>query len=298
MAIKKDYGKWDDISEAAEKKELEITKQNLAAVKAIDVTKLDPQTALSYKLMVQQLEDDIADYKWRYHNYPVNQMFGLHSMVPSLLINQHQISSVADAEAYISRVHGVKTLFSELEKGLNKRAEMGILAPKFVYPYVISDSKNLLKGAPFDNGEASTLLADFNRKVSALEIEQSEKDKLLADLKFALTNSFKAAYESLIANLEALEAKSDTKDGAWKFPNGEAFYNNALKNTTTTNMTANEIHEVGLSEVARIHGEMRQIMKKVKFKGDLPEFFEFMRTDKQFYYPETAEGKKLSLIHI
>lgn len=292
MAIKKDYGKWDDISEAAEKKELEITKQNLAAVKAIDVTKLNPQTALSYKLMVQQLEDDIADYKWRYHNYPVNQMFGLHSMVPSLLINQHQISSVADAEAYISRVHGVKTLFSELEKGLNKRAEMGILAPKFVYPYVISDSKNLLKGAPFDNGEASTLLADFNRKVSALEIEQSEKDKLLADLKFALTNSFKAAYESLIANLEALEAKSDTKDGAWKFPNGEAFYNNALKNTTTTNMTANEIHEVGLSEVARIHGEMRQIMKKVKFKGDLPEFFEFMRTDKQFYYPETAEGKK------
>lgn len=132
MAIKKDYGKWDDISEAAEKKELEITKQNLAAVKAIDVTKLNPQTALSYKLMVQQLEDDIADYKWRYHNYPVNQMFGLHSMVPSLLINQHQISSVADAEAYISRVHGVKTLFSELEKGLNKRAEMGILAPKFV----------------------------------------------------------------------------------------------------------------------------------------------------------------------
>lgn len=292
MAIKKDYDKWDDISEANELKELELTKKDLKKVKTIDVKKLDTQTALSYKLIVQQLEDQIADFKWRNHNYPVNQMFGLHSMVPSLLINQHQISSVSDAEAYVSRIHGVKTLFSELEKGLNKRADLGIIAPKFVYPYVISDSKNLLKGAPFDNGEDSTVLADFSRKVAALEIEQTEKDKLLADAKFALTNSFKPAYESLIANLESLEARADNNDGVWKFPNGKKFYNNALKNTTTTNKTADEIHNIGLSEVERIHDEMRGIMKQVNFKGDLQAFFEFMRTDKQFYYPETEAGKK------
>ncbi|WP_252736693.1 MULTISPECIES: DUF885 family protein [unclassified Psychrosphaera] len=292
MAIKKDYGKWDDISEANELKELEFTKQDLKKVRTIDVKKLDAQTALSYKLIVQQLKDQIADFKWRNHNYPVNQMFGLHSMVPSLLINQHQISSVSDAEAYISRIHGVKTLFSELEKGLNKRADLGIIAPKFVYPYVISDSKNLLKGAPFDNGEDSTVLADFSRKVAALEIEQTEKDKLLADAKFALTNSFKPAYESLIVNLEKLEARADNIDGVWKFPNGKKFYNNALKNTTTTTKTANEIHNIGLSEVERIHNEMRGIMKQVNFKGDLQAFFEFMRTDKQFYYPETEAGKK------
>lgn len=292
MAIKQDYDKWDDISEENELKELAIAKANLVQVKAINVAKLDPQTALSHKLMVQQLEDQIADFKWRHHNYPVNQMFGIHSMVPSLLINQHQVSSVSDAEAYISRVHGVKALLAELEKGLNKRADMGIIAPKFVYPYVISDSENLIKGAPFDKGEDSTLLADFKRKVTALDIEQSEKDKLIADLKFALKNTFKPAYESLVANLKALESRADTKDGAWKFPDGKAFFNNALKNTTTTNMTADEIHNVGLSEVARIHDEMRAIMKKVEFKGDLQAFFEFMRTDKQFYYPETAEGKK------
>lgn len=292
MAIKKDYDKWDDISEANELKELELTKKDLKKVKTIDVKKLDTQTALSYKLIVQQLEDQIADFKWRNHNYPVNQMFGLHSMVPSLLINQHQISSVSDAEAYVSRIHGVQTLFSELEKGLNKRADLGIIAPKFVYPYVISDSKNLLKGAPFDNGEDSTVLADFSRKVAALEIEQTEKDKLLADAKFALTNSFKPAYESLIANLESLEARADNNDGVWKFPNGKKFYNNALKNTTTTNKTADEIHNIGLSEVKRIHNEMRGIMKQVNFKGDLQAFFEFMRTDKQFYYPETEAGKK------
>jgi len=292
MAIKKDYGKWDDISEAREAEDLQITKNNLVKVKAIDVSKLDPQTALSHQLMVQQLEDEIADYKWRYHNYPVNQMFGLHSMVPSLLINQHQIGSVSDAEAYISRLNGVPELLAELEKGLNKRADMGIIAPKFVYPYVISDSKNLIKGAPFDKGEDSTLYADIKRKVAKLDVSQDEKDRLIKQAKKALVKKFKPAYQSLVANLEALERRADTKDGAWKFPEGEAFFNNALKNTTTTALTANEIHEIGLSEVARIHGEMRDIMKKVNFKGDLPAFFEFMRHDKQFFYDETPEGKK------
>ena len=292
MAIKQDYDKWDDISEARAEEDLALAKTNLEKVNQIDVAKLDPQTALSHKLMVQQLEDQIADYKWRYHNYPVNQMFGLHSMVPSLLINQHQISDVSDAEAYISRINGVPKLFVELEKGLNQRAEMGIIAPKFVYPYVISDSKNLIKGAPFDGSEDSTLLADFKRKITALEIDQNEKDKLIAHASKALTDAFKPAYVSLISTLESIEAKADNKDGAWKFPEGEAFFNNALKNTTTTTLTAHEIHEIGLAEVARIHDEMRQIMKKVKFDGDLQAFFEFMRHDKQFFYEETAEGKK------
>ena len=292
MAIKQDYDKWDDISDARAEEDLELAKTNLAKVKKIDVSKLDPQTALSHQLMVQQLQDQIADYKWRYHNYPVNQMFGMHSMVPSLLINQHQITDVSDAEAYISRINGVPTLFAELEKGLNKRADMGIIAPKFVYPYVISDSKNLLKGAPFDDGEDSTLLADIKRKLDTLEIDQAEKDKLIEQTAKALIKSFKPAYESVVANLESLETRADTKDGAWKFPEGGAFYNNALKNTTTTDLTSHEIHEIGLAEVARIHGEMRDIMKKVKFKGDLQAFFEFMRHDKQFFYDETPEGKK------
>jgi uncharacterized protein (DUF885 family) len=292
MAIKKDYGKWDDISEARELEDLEFAKANLEKLQTLDVEELDSQTALSYKLFEQQLEDEIADYKWRNHNYPVNQMFGLHSMVPSLLINQHSISSESDALAYISRLNGVQALLAELENGLNKRAELGILAPKFVYPYVISDSENLLNGAPFTNGDDSTLLADFKGKVNKLELDSDKKALLLANAKKALIKSVKPGYESLIANLKELEAKADDRDGAWKFPEGEAFYNNALKNTTTTNMTADEIHNVGLSEVARIHDEMRTIMKKVKFDGDLQAFFEFMRTDKQFYYPETAEGKE------
>jgi uncharacterized protein (DUF885 family) len=292
MAIKKDYGKWDDISEAREAEDLEFAKQNLERIKTIDVDKLDAQTKLSYQLLEQQLKDEIDDFKWRYHNYPVNQMFGLHSMVPSLLINQHGISDVSDAEAYISRLNGVDELFAELEKGLKKREEMGINPPKFVFPYVISDSLNILKGAPFEGEGDSTLLADFKRKVDNLKIETAEKEGLIAQAEAALIASVKPAYSSLVDTLKELESKADNKDGAWKFPDGETFFNNALEGTTTTTKTADEIHNIGLAEVDRIHGEMREIMKKVGFEGNLQEFFEFMRHDKQFYYPETKEGKQ------
>ena len=106
-----------------------------------------------------------------------------------------------------------------------------------------------------------------------------------------MLEAVKPAYESLITTVEALEQQADTKDGAWKFPDGEAFYNNALQRTTTTDLTAEEIHQIGLSEVDRIHNEMREIMAKVGYEGTLQEFFVHMRNNQDFIYPDTAEGR-------
>lgn len=108
----------------------------------------DPQTRLSLTLLTQNLNNDIKDYQWRYHNYPVNQMHGGHSMIASFLINQHQITDVSDAKAYISRLNGVPKRLSQLQQALEVRADKGIIAPKFVFSYVISDSQNIIKGAP------------------------------------------------------------------------------------------------------------------------------------------------------
>ncbi|MCL1141533.1 DUF885 domain-containing protein [Shewanella gaetbuli] len=292
MGIKQDYDKWNDISEAGQDKTLELAKSQLKQLLTLDVKKLDEQTTLSYQLLKARLEQSIADDKWRYHTYPVNQMYGLHSMVASFLINQHQITSVDDAKAYISRLQGVKDLLKELEVQLTIRADKGIIAPKFVFPYIISDSKNIITGAPFDNsGKNSTLWADFNKKVAKLTISDNDKQALLDQAKSALIDSVQPGYTSLISYLNTLEKKADTRDGAWKLPDGDTFYNNALARTTTTNMTSDQIHDLGLAEVVRIQDEMRQIMKKVGFKGDLKAFFDFMRDDKQFYYPDTQAGR-------
>ncbi|WP_105170562.1 DUF885 domain-containing protein [Pseudoalteromonas sp. T1lg24] len=291
MGIKKDYDKWDDGSEARALEDLALAKKDLETLRAFDRSKLDSTTKVSYDLMEQRLVQSIDDFKWRYHTYPVNQMYGTHSMIPAFLINQHQIADLSDAKAYISRLNGVPTVFEQLEKDLETRAEKGIIAPKFVFPHVIDSSKNILKGAPFTTGEDSTLLADFKRKVAKLEIAQAEKDALITDATNALKTAVGPAYESLISYLIGLESRADNRDGAWKFPQGEAYYNNALARTTTTDLTAKEIHAIGLAEVARIHDEMREIKDKVGFKGDLKAFMEFMKTDKQFYLPNTEEGK-------
>ncbi|CAI8154200.1 MAG: Uncharacterised protein [Pseudidiomarina mangrovi] len=166
------------------------------------------------------------------------------------------------------------------------------MAPKFVYPYVLSDSQNIITGAPFDDGEDSTLWADFSGKVAKLDIDDSQREALMTAAQQALLTSVQPAYEGLIASVTDIAAQADDKDGAWKFPDGERFYNIALQRTTTTDLTADEIHQIGLNEVARIHDEMRVIMEKVGFTGTLQEFFVHMRNNQQFIYPDTAEGRQ------
>jgi len=288
---------WNDLSDAHASESLEITKKQLVELKAIDRSKLDEATALSYDLLVQSMEEDIEDYKWRLYNYPVNQMFGRHSRIVSLLINQHRIGDVKDAENYIARLNGVNALFDQLITNIEARTAANIIPPKFVFPHVIRDSNNIIKGAPFDDGEPSALLADFTKKIDALskkegsDLSEEKKAELMQAATSALSTSVKPAYEKLVAHLTELETKATTDDGIWKWKDGDEYFNVALKRTTTTDLTSDEIHQIGLKEVDRIHGEMRAIKDKVKFDGDLKSFMQFMRDDGQFYYPTNDEGK-------
>jgi len=290
--------KWDDLSDEFDQESLRLTKEDLQELLKIDESKLDEPTKLSYDLFKQALENEIADHKWRLYNYPVNQMFGTHSDVPSLLINQHRISSIKNAEDYISRLNNVPLYFDQLIVGLKARAEAGIVPPKFVFPHIIRDSKNLIKGAPFDDGEANAILADITSKLDALETNEEvelsadKKADLLQAATTALTDSFKPAYEKLISYLEELESTATTDDGIWKWKDGGDFFNVALARTTTTDLTSDEIHQIGLDEVKRIHDEMREIKKAVGFDGDLAAFMTFMKDDEQFYYPTNDEGKQ------
>lgn len=293
LGIKKDYDKWDDLSEAHAEETLAIVKRQLATLrKIVNYDSLDAQTKVSYELFFDEAERRMANHRFRYHNYPVNQMFGWQSQVPAFLINYHRIDSPDDARAYIKRLDGVPRLFDQVISGLDIRAEQGIIAPKFVFSHVLSDCYNVITGAPFDDSDkGSTLLSDFTDKVSRLDIGDKEKSDLIAQARKSLLTSVRPAYEMLIAYVTGLERRATTDDGAWKLPNGGAFYKQALNNTTTTELSADEIHSIGLAEVKRIHDEMRAIMTKVGYDGTLEDFFKFMREDKQFYYDETEDGK-------
>ncbi|MEP5612020.1 MAG: DUF885 domain-containing protein [Cyclobacteriaceae bacterium] len=293
LGIKKDYDKWGDLSEENGAKELEITKQELQVLQdSINPEALDFQTRISYQLFKENAENQIADYKYRHHNYPVNQMFGTHTQVASFLINIHRVTDSSDAAAYVARLNGVEKLFDQLIDNLKIREEKGIVPPKFVFPRIIEASQNIVKGAPFESGEPSTLQADFYAKVDALELPASIKADFKSAADDALKNVVLPAYNKLISFLQDQEGKATDDDGIWKLPEGNEYYNVALARTTTTDLTAEQIHETGLKEVARIHNEMREIMKQVEFDGDLQAFFTYLKEDEQFFYPNTDEGKQ------
>ena len=292
LGIKDNQDKWSNIDDAEALASTELSQSQLAKVKAeINPAHLDEQTQLSYRLFLERWQDDIDDLQWRDHGYPITQMRGTHTSVATMLINQHPIANVDDAQDYIARLNGIPELFEQLKEILLKRADKGVLAPKFTWPQMINASQNIISGAPFDAGDDSTLWADFNKKIAKLEADDATRQQLIESAKSALLTQVKPAYESLMVTMRELEARATDDDGAWKLPNGAAYYQHKLEQITTTKLTAQEIHDIGLSEVARIHGEMRDIMKKVGFEGDLQAFFEFMRVDPQFYYPETEEGR-------
>ena len=292
LGRKTHYGEWDDISPAAEELEQRLYADQLRRVEALDAELLSEENRLNQALLVRELRQNQAHYRWRDHSYPVNQMFGLHAGIASFLINSHRVDNPADAEAYIQRLRGVSDLITQLIDNLERRAQKGVLAPAFVYPYVISDSRNLIQGAPFNREGISPLMADFTHKVSALELTPAEQKKLEHRAAEALRTELEPAYQTLISKLEQLALRADNRAGVWKLPNGNAYYQARLQAMTTTEMSAEEVHQFGLSEVARIHDEMSNLIANIGFEGSLAAFFGHIKDDPALYYPDTTAGRK------
>lgn len=290
--LRTDYGKWDDRSDAAEVADYQFDQAQLAEMRSrFGKASLDPQAQLSYQLFEKMMARRDGAFKYRGNDYVFDQMNGAQSFYPSFLINIHRVDSVADAEAYISRLNGIATALGQDIAVSEARAKAGVLPPKWVFPYVISDAQNVITGAPFDTGADSALYADFKTKVAKLNLSPAETRRLTDAAAAALTGSVKPAYQKLIAAMQAQEAKAGTIDGVWRFADGAAFYAERLGYYTTTDITAEQVHALGLAQVARIHDEMRAIMKQVGFQGDLKDFFAQMRDDKRFLLPDTAAGR-------
>ena len=291
-----DYGKWDDGSDEAEARNMDAERSALKEMKArFDPAKLSPENRLSYRLFEKRAARGEGAYKYNDYGYVFDQMNGAQSQIPAFLINIHRIDSKSDARAYVSRLYGIGPALNEAIGQAKERAATGIMPPKWVFPYVIADSRNVITGAPFAQGPDAPLFADFKAKVAKLAISQTEKDLLIADAAQALNASVKPAYEALIAEMTAQEKVAGTDDGIWRFPDGAGYYAERLANYTTTDMTPDQIHNLGLAQVARIHKEMQAVQKKMDVKGDLKSYFNYMRTEPKFYAPEGDEGAALYL---
>jgi uncharacterized protein (DUF885 family) len=280
-----DYGQWGDVSEEGELEE-EFLLQNTADTMRThyDPASLSDDDSLSYRLFDAMAQRSASLFPYRRYGYIFDQMNGAQSQLPAYLINIHRVDTPEHARAYVSRIRRLEDVLNTLTAQSAERADEGIMPPDWVYPYVISDVRNLLN-AGMDNA----VLEDFNAKVDALGLGQEETAQLKADAAAAWREAARPAYERLLAEMERQQTFAPDADGVWRFPEGEDYYKALLANYTTTDLSAEEIHAIGLREIERIHGEMRAIMDQVGFEGTLQEFFEYTRTNDRFFY-ETREA--------
>lgn len=293
LGIKDDYDKWDDMSDAAAQAEIDNITLRITQAKQFDTSQLNAQEQLSLEIYQQDIQRQLANDAFRHHTYVMHQFRAAHTFVPSFLINIHSISELSDADAYIQRLHGVKSMFNQVIDQLRIREKLGVYPPKWAYDQMIQASHNVISGTPFtESATDSTIYADFTQKITALGLSNAEQASYMSKLNTALTQSVQPAYEKLIAELMKQRLLSPEGDGVWRLPEGDKWYQNRLEWFTTTTLNAEEVHQIGIENVERIHTDMRGIMQQVNFTGTLPEFFEFMRTDPQFYYPDSEQGRE------
>ncbi|MEY3657462.1 MAG: hypothetical protein RL425_223 [Pseudomonadota bacterium] len=292
-----DYGKWDDFSDAAEEEDYKADQAALAEMRRrFDPAKLSADSLLSYRLFEKKVARAADSYRYRDYGYVFDQMNGAQSQLPAFLINIHRVTSKADAQAYISRLNGMGPGLRQAIAQSKARADKGIMPPKWVYPYVINDAKNVVAGFPFTKANVEApLYADIKGKIEKLGLTDADKAALLQQATDALLTSVKPAYAELVTEMERQQMMAGTDDGVWRFKDGAGYYAQLLKNYTTTDLNGDQVHALGLAQVARIHGEMREIMAKTGFQGSLQDFFAFIRTDQRFYAPNTEEGRALYL---
>ncbi|MEP1553750.1 MAG: DUF885 domain-containing protein [Paraglaciecola sp.] len=288
-----DYGKWDDSSdEYYLNTYIQERKNQLARLKGnFDYQSLSDTNKLSYDLFVFNAERSIENAAWYRHHYVVDQFNGQVTNKIAFIQNNHTIDNVSDAEAYIQRLNGIDKIFVEFAKQLNDRAEFGVITPEFSFPDMITDIGNLKTAEP----QKHTLYLDFSEKLDALDIDPVIKSTLKLEAEQAIAGPFQAGVDALISQLQIVQTQANGNKGIWSLPNGETFYKNRIKYHTTLDLTADEIHQIGLDDVERIHKEMREIMKEVNFEGNLQEFFAFVRSDPNNFYEDSDAGREAFL---
>lgn len=299
------YDEIDDMSEAAEKAKLDwFVTSALELEDNFPYHTLSAEQQTSYDVFMQQVEHNELAYQYRNNRFIFHQMEGIHVRLPNFLINNHSVASVSDMRAYVARIEGVARAIQQLLVRAQENAAKGVRPPKFSYLEVIQHCQNLITGRPFDTLEIdSPLFNDAKQKINLLLEKQIITPDIAIQLEndviYALNKHFAPAYQRVINWLQKdIENVSDVALGVGALPDGDNYYAATLKIQNTTTMTAEQIHELGLQEIKRIRAEMKEIMARVGFTGDLQAFFSLVKDNKQdrrFFYEDSNTGREAYL---
>ena len=300
LGDKSDYGILNDYSVAGSDERLRWRRQSVAAMQAkFDYSLLNEDGKLSYDMWIYALDRADAGIPFRQHGYIFGRG-GPHASLPNFLINYHRVDDASDIEAYLSRLGELDRVFGELLDRARSASKAGIRQPAFAYDFAMTEIDRVTSGVPFNTNDGSPnspIWTDIQSKIEALVetdlISSDQAQEYIAQAQKMLAGEVMSSYQEILAWLEQDKAfASETSQGVWALPDGENYYNYRLAQMTTLELSADEIHEIGLAEVERLHLAMEKIKTAVDFEGSLQDFFVFMREDDRFYFPNTDEGRQ------
>ncbi|GMV99605.1 MAG: hypothetical protein AMXMBFR84_07440 [Candidatus Hydrogenedentota bacterium] len=277
-----------DASPAHAQKLLAKAKRDRDTLRRYDITGQTESQQLSTQVLDWFLSLSVEGEPYLFHDYPVNQLFGVQNDLPSFMAEMHQIDDRKDADQYLARLVKFGEKFDQVLEGLRLREEKGILPPRFVVERVLTEMKGFVAAPPNEN----ILFTSLQKNLNDTDMSEADCTGITAAASQAIETGVYPAYQKLIAYFEELAPKTTTDDGVWKLPDGDAFYAYALRSQTTTDMTAEEIHRVGLSEVDRIQSEMLAILAEQGYSGKpLKELMGDLSKEDRFKYEDSEAGR-------
>jgi uncharacterized protein (DUF885 family) len=281
--------KLSDASPAHQQRYFDRAKKNLEDLRAYPLAKQNASQQLSTHILEWYMTREIEGEKYQWHNYPVNQLFGVQNEFPSFMANTHRLLAARDCEYYRQRLIAVGPKFDQLLESLKVREQKGILPPRFVVEKVLTEMNNFVAQPASEN----ILTTSFKTRAAKIsELNDDQRAAFQKKVETAITDSVYPAYHRLIDYFSGLLPKTTTDDGVWKLPDGDAFYAYALRKSTTTTLKPEEVHELGLREVTRIETEMRTLLDANGFAGrPIGEAMDALGKDPRFLFPNDDKGR-------
>ena len=266
--------------------------ETLATLKRYDFNDLSDIQKITHKIAIFDTENDIKEFEeFRYHSYPFNQISGNHLGLVEFMTDTHPIRNVREAEDYIERVKLFDESLSANLIWLEEQKKLGIFAPKFVFDHVIRQLYELINYKDDEN----PLMQIFVKKISSLGINDDQVNNLVSELSAVIKSDVKPGFKLILDYMEENYVSSNVNHGVWSLPNGNEFYALRLRSYTTTNYTAEEIHQIGLSEVARIGNRMKEIFLELGYEVNKPigKMMNELNENPEFLYEDTPDRKEI-----
>ncbi len=258
------------------------------AEKAISITPTPSITTLNeIEDWVNKEEKDGERFKS--YNYALTQYYGIHiGMVDVVLSQIEEVKDKDDAENVISLLDNYSNEFNNTLNAIKENENNGVIPPKFI----ITQVESQINEFSVKDIRKNNIYLAFKKKLLGLNISDENEQKLLKDIEKVIKNKIYSGYNELLRSFKKLEVKTNNDAGVWKFKNGDEYYAYLLRYNTSTDMTPQEVYDLGLQEINRIQADIELEFKKLGYRGTLKENMKSLNNDSRFLYPRDKAGEE------